>query len=317
MSELPLFIGIDTSNYTTSCAVCDSEGTILLNHKRLLFVDTARRGLRQSDAVFAHTKNLPDLLPSLRPFTEGRRVAAVGVSAKPRDAEDSYMPCFLTGIVAAEALSAGLSVPLFRFSHQQGHIRVAFETSGALSVIGDGSFLSFHVSGGTTEILLVNQTEDGMQVQLVGGTADLNAGQAIDRTGVAMGLQFPCGPAMEREALLYDGPKAKLSVNGTACNLSGLENQALKLYKDGASVGAVSAFVFHYLAALLLRLTQNARAVCGNLPVVYAGGVMSNSVIRDTLSAQENVYFTQPEYSADNAAGIALLCRYRFMHDTH
>ena len=315
----PLFVGIDTSNYTTSVAVCDGEGKVLLNSRRLLSVGTAERGLRQSEAVFAHIKNLPELLRGLKAFLQGREVTAVGVSCRPRDAADSYMPCFLSGVAVAEAFSAGADIPLYRFSHQQGHIRAALETSGALCHIGNSDFLSFHVSGGTTELLCVHQTEGGMEVTLLGGTADLNAGQAIDRTGVLMGMQFPCGPAMEQAALRYDGKvtKPKLSVNGLECHLSGLENLAANLWRKTGSPEAVSAFVFTYIAETLAALTRNAREACGPLPVIYAGGVMSNSLIKSRLAGEGNVFFTVPEFSADNAAGIALLCRNRWRQDVH
>ena len=65
MSE-PLFVGFDTSNYTTSAAVCDADGEVLLNARTLLPVREGERGLRQSDAVFFHVRNLPDLLGQVR-----------------------------------------------------------------------------------------------------------------------------------------------------------------------------------------------------------------------------------------------------------
>ena len=308
-----LFCGKDTSNYTTSAAVVDGGGRVIANLRAPLPVGDGDRGLRQSDAVFAHVRNLPGIMEKLGEFIDGS-VAAVGVSYAPRTAEGSYMPCFLCGIAAAQAFASGRNIPVMKFSHQQGHIMASYYTSGAVGKIGGGRFIAFHVSGGTTELLLTDPCAD-FSVELIGGTDDLNAGQAIDRTGVRMGLHFPCGPRMEELALGYTGKTEAhpVSVRGTHCSLSGLENLALKMKDKGANEGEISAFVFDYVGRTLEKLAVNARETYGNLPVVFAGGVMSNSIIKNRLSRLENVFFTEPCFSADNAVGTALLCRRQFL----
>lgn len=308
-----LFAGIDTSNYTTSAALCDEDGRILANIKIPLPVRSGECGLRQSDAVFAHIKNLPELTVRLKEAIAGERLAAVAVSSKPRDAEDSYMPCFLSGVSAAGMLAVGAGVPLYKTSHQQGHIMAAYRTSGAAEadvLERYGAFLAFHVSGGTTECVLVKKGESQFDICLLGGTADLNAGQAIDRIGVRMGLTFPCGPALERLALAYDGKikGIRISVKDKLCNLSGLENNACRMLVEGRPREEVAAYVFHFISATLMRIAENARLDCGELPIVWAGGVMSNSIIKHELSRLDNVFFTEPQYSADNAVGVALIC---------
>lgn len=308
-----LFAGIDTSNYTTSAALCDEDGRILANIKIPLPVRSGECGLRQSDAVFAHIKNLPELTVRLKEAIAGERLAAVAVSSKPRDAEDSYMPCFLSGVSAAGMLAVGAGVPLYKTSHQQGHIMAAYRTSGAAEadvLERYGAFLAFHVSGGTTECVLVKKGESQFDICLLGGTADLNAGQAIDRIGVRMGLTFPCGPALERLALAYDGKikGIRISVKDKLCNLSGLENNACRMLVEGRPREEVAAYVFHFISATLMRIAENARLDYGELPIVWAGGVMSNSIIKHELSRLDNVFFTEPQYSADNAVGVALIC---------
>lgn len=313
-----LFCGIDTSNYTTSAAVCDGDGKILANIKLPLPVRDGECGLRQSDAVFAHVKNLPEVMKKLREVLDGRIPEAVGVSAAPRTVPGSYMPCFLSGVAAAEAFAAGNGAKIYRFSHQQGHVMAAYSTSGALeSVIGKDGFIAFHVSGGTTEIIKVTPTDTDLNTELIGETDDANAGQIIDRVGVMLGMKFPCGPQMEKTALLFDGKikGIRISVNGTKCNLSGLQNIAGKMHADGVSDPEVCRFVFEFIAATLKRMAGNARELRGNLPVIWAGGVMSNSIIRSRLSDLENVYFTEPQFSADNAVGVALLCRKSYLRE--
>ena len=312
----PCYVGIDTSNYTTSVAISDAHGKVVANLKLPLPVKEGGRGLRQSDAVFAHVKNLPCLMRELGTLLRDYAVRGVGVSVRPRDAEGSYMPCFLTGEVAAQSLAAGLGVPVCRFSHQSGHLMAALYSSGAAETLLGGRFGAFHVSGGTTEMLLVDPEKDGFSVKLLGGSVDLHAGQAVDRIGVALGLSFPCGPALEKLAMANTKkiPKPRISVRDGNCNLSGLENLALDLYRKTNDKALTAAFVLRFLTQTLAEMAQWLRQAHGALPILFSGGVMSNRIIAKELREQlGNVYFAEPAFSADNAAGVALLCRARLL----
>ncbi len=291
-------LGIDTSNYTTSMALCDSDGRILSNQKMLLPVKEGERGLRQSDAVFAHTVNLPKVAKMLGKAD----VCAVGYSAYPRDNEGSYMPCFLCGKAYAESLASLLDIPCVAFSHQRGHIRAALYSAEAEHLLG-GEYLAFHLSGGTTEVLHVKNGE----VKLIGGTNDLTAGQAIDRVGVMMGLSFPCGAELEKLAENGKVNKCKISVRGYDCNMSGLENLASKMYKDGSSKEDVAAFTIDFILRTLDKMTENLLADFPGIPLVYSGGVMSNKLIKKYFKEKYGAYFAEPAFSSDNAAGTALL----------
>lgn len=305
------YVGFDTSNYTTSAAFCDENGRVVANIREPLFVRGGEVGLRQSDALFAHVKNLPSVIDRLREELRSYTPAAVGCSTRPRPVEGSYMPCFLAGRAAAHAFAASAGVPVIYFSHQDGHIMAAACSSGKPERFMEGPFCAFHVSGGTTEILQVTPRAGGYDIKLLGGTKDLSAGQAIDRAGVMMGLGFPCGPALEALAAANTekSPKPRVSVRGLECNLSGLENLADELYTTSQDKNKTAAFVIDFVAVTLCELTKNLRTQCPGLPVLYAGGVMSNSIIKSALSCFDNIYFATPEYSADNAAGVALLTR--------
>lgn len=306
------FLGIDTSNYTTSGAVCDEEGKILANVRILLPVGEGERGLRQSDAVFAHVKNIPAVFSELSPVLQDTELLAVGCSSQPRREEGSYMPCFLSGIAVAESVSSTLGIPLYRFSHQEGHIMAALYSAGALSLLSEKRFLAFHVSGGTTDLLSVIPDEAGrMAVTRIGTSLDLHAGQAIDRVGVKLGLHFPCGKELEKLARenLKKVPKPKISVCGGDCHFSGLENLAEKLLAETNDPQLVSAFVLEYCAETLEAMTAFADSEFPGLPILYAGGVMSNQFLQERLGRRKNTYFARPEFSSDNASGIALLCR--------
>ncbi len=310
------YVGFDTSNYTTSIAVCDGAGHVVANLKKPLPVKAGQKGLRQSDAVFEHVRNLPILTEELREvLREGNyRPVAVGVSLTPRDAEGSYMPCFLSGRAAASAFAAASDLPLYGFSHQNGHVMAAIYSSGR-DFLTARRFLAFHVSGGTTEALLCEPDGVGFRIRLVGETQDINAGQAIDRVGVAMGLSFPCGAELERFAAAYEGrlPRRPVCVREGRCSLSGVENIALRLLNEGHPREEVAAFVFDFIGRTLLEMGEQILAIEGELPVLFAGGVMSNRLMRRRLAERFDAAFSEPEFSADNAAGIALLCRRRAM----
>lgn len=288
---------------------------MIANLKCPLPVKEGERGLRQSDAVFLHTKNIPVLFDMAEPYFEKFQPLAVGVSAFPRSQEGSYMPCFLAGKAAASAIGASMNLPVYEFSHQNGHIIAAYYASGAPVDILEKEFIAFHVSGGTTEVLLVSPDGYDFHCEIVGGTLDMNAGQAIDRVGVAMGLRFPCGPKMERLALTRGETRAKglrVSVRDGKCNLSGLENQAIKLFEDTGDKVKTAGFVLDFIAETLAKITEQVRSQYPSYPIIYGGGVMSCSILQNRLSG-ENVYFAKPEFSSDNAAGIALLTRRKHM----
>ncbi len=285
------YLGIDTSNYTTSAALYDSETKTVVQKKMLLPVKSGQKGLRQSDAVFHHTVQLPQILQSLFSESEGT-VDGVGVSVFPRREEGSYMPCFLAGKLAAHAVSAASGIPCREFSHQEGHIVAALYSAKQLKLL-QKPFLAFHISGGTTEGLLVQPDAYRLfTVQCVARSLDLKAGQLIDRVGVLLGLQFPCGKELEK---LSEKSTQRFhlrpTLKGADCCLSGLENQCQKMLADDARSEDVARFCMSH----------------PSLPILFSGGVASNRMLRSVLSKQYNAFFAEPEFSADNAAGIAIL----------
>ena len=309
-----IVLGIDTSNYTTSAALVSTDGELIANIKRPLPVKSGECGLRQSDAVFAHVKNLPFVMAEVREAVGDDTPVCVGVSTRPRNLEGSYMPCFLSGVSAAESIAATFNLPIYHFSHQCGHVMAAIYSSHSSDLL-DREFMAFHVSGGTTELLRVNWTGDGFSTEKVGGTADLNAGQVIDRLGVHLGMPFPAGPHLEDSAKLCTArvPKRKVSVNGTYANLSGLENMAKELYAQTEDKALVAAFVLDYVGNTLLKICENYKEINGDSPFVFAGGVMCNGIIKSKLSTLGDVRFAEPLASADNAVGIAALALRKYL----
>lgn len=301
-------LGIDTSNYTTSAAAYAPELPQPVSAGRLLEVGDGGCGLRQSDAVFAHVKNLPEIVAEATRRFDGE-IAAVGVSARPRDAEGSYMPCFLTGVAAASAAASALRVPLYEFSHQANHVAAAAFAAGRPELLRQ-PFLAWHLSGGTSELLLVRPDEEKIILcERVGGTSDLAAGQAIDRAGVMLGLRFPCGRALDALSLRAETPPApaRLSVKGLEMSLSGLENKARALAEAQETPERIARFVLETVLLSVARVTEGALRQYGALPILCAGGVMCNTLIRARMEKQFSAHFADAAFSADNAAGCAVL----------
>lgn len=307
---MSLYLGIDTSNYTTSVAVCDEER--IVQRKSLLPVKEGELGLRQQDAVFEHTRMLPDLVAECFGRFRKHPVLAVGASARPRDAEGSYMPCFLAGMSAARAVAASWHAPFFEFSHQAGHIAAALYSAGRFDLIGS-SFICFHFSGGTSECLLVSpDPEHVFQVKLIAASLDLKAGQAIDRVGKMLGLPFPSGAALSELAQAGTQEfRAEPAFKGNDVSFSGVENKCAAMLRNGMPAQDVARCCLAHICAAADRMTENALRDYGDLPVVYAGGVMSSSYIRERLQNKYGGLFAEPVYSSDNAAGIALLTMVR------
>lgn len=301
-------LGIDTSNYTTSAALW-RDGTVL-QKKMLLPVKAGELGLRQSDAVFHHVVQLPQVLSGLPDLDQG--LAAIGVSDRPRSVEGSYMPCFLTGLGTAQAVARVSGNPLYRFSHQQGHITAALYSADRLDLLRE-TFLAFHVSGGTTEAVLVTPDETQVfRTEVVARSLDLKGGQAVDRVGAMLGLPFPAGKELEalaRQAAHMEPVRA--AMRGADCSLSGVENRCRAMLEHGSPREEVAAFCLSSLLAALEGMTEALLKRFGTLPLVYAGGVMSDGILRKELEQKYEALFAQPEYSCDNAAGVAVLAAWK------
>ena len=306
-------IGIDTSNYTTSIAWFD--GTRGVNCSRLLPVKPGELGLRQSDAVFAHTKSLPELSGRLFSDFKAANVGAIGVSTRPRAVDGSYMPCFLVGYSHAKLLSDLLHVPLIEVSHQQGHIAASVWSAGRMELM-DQPHLAWHLSGGTTELLLVEPEGKNVCCTKIGGTTDISAGQLIDRTGQLLELPFPSGKhldALSREAVLTDVFRVKCQ---DGCfSLSGVQNKVQQFHAAHSEPTETAAYALRCVAGAVFTATQQALKAYPGLPVVFSGGVASNSMLRQKL-APLNPVFSQPQYSTDNAMGVAVLT-HRMMEESH
>ena len=297
-------IGMDTSNYTTSIAYFGAgEGE---NCSQLLPVKQGELGLRQSDAVFAHIKSLPELSGRLFSHLQGKSIRAVGVSTRPRAVDGSYMPCFMVGYSHAKMLSDALNVPLVEVSHQQGHVAASLWSAGRLDLM-DEPHLAWHLSGGTTELLLVEPDGKNVRCTRIGGTTDISAGQLIDRTGVMLDLSFPAGKHLDELSKTAELTEVfKVKCPEMEFSLSGVQNKVQQFYSKNQNPVETAAYALRCVGEAVYLATKNARKAYPGLPVVFSGGVASNSMLRKRLACFDPV-FAAPQFSTDNAMGVAVL----------
>ena len=299
---------IDTSCYTTSVACFGGSG-VLYDGRIVLPVRQGERGLRQSEGVFLHTRQLPPLVEEAFAAVSPSSIAAVACSRAPVDRADSYMPVFLTGLGVARALAASLGVPLHLLDHQSGHIRAALIENEKLA---EAPFYAVHLSGGTTDLLSVERKAPGaFAIEPLGCSEDLHGGQLVDRVGVCLGCGFPAGKEME--ALARQATKRDLripaSVRDLSCSLSGAETAARRALSQGQTAAEVAYGVYDLLARTLTRLLTNAVRQHGERPVLLCGGVASSLLLRELLHerCELPLFFGESRFSSDNAVGVAAL----------
>ena len=375
-----IYLGIDTSCYTTSVALMDEAGQLLGEARQILSVKPGRCGLQQSEMVFQHTRNLPRLmeeavgqvLGSVKTgdgstangvaveedgtanasglaglASAGYELAAIGVSGYPRPLENSYMPAFLAGLSVARSLAAVTGARLEIISHQENHLEAGLWSAGGPAV---DRFLLLHASGGTTDVLLAElQPKGRYRITEVGGSLDLHAGQFVDRIGVALGLQFPTGPALEalaKQALerstfvdtdanavaceavsepsIASGSEASavpmvelpVSVRKLQVSLSGPCTAALRKLQAGANSAALALGVEHALAETFARVLRNGAQEYRVGDVLLVGGVGSNKYIRQHVEMKlaklrypVRLWVPEGRFSCDNATGCAAFAR--------
>ena len=276
-------LGFDTSNYTTSVAAFN--GVSGENCSRLLDVRPGELGLRQSDALFAHVKRLPEMTDELFAALPKDTIRAVGASTRPRAVDGSYMPCFLAGSSQAQTLARILDVPFYAFSHQQGHIAAALWSAGRMELMHT-PHLAWHLSG---------------------GTSDISAGQLIDRTGKLLELPFPAGKGIDALSRGSDKKEHfRVKCSGLSFSLSGVENKVRQYRASGASAEETARYALLSVISAVTAATREALKQYPGLAVVFSGGVSGNSLLRERCR-EFDAAFAEPRFSSDNAFGIALL----------
>lgn len=266
--------------------------------------------MQQSEMLYQHIRNLPDLMEAT---AQGRNFSllGIGVSARPRPRKDSYMPVFLAGLGFARSLAALYHIPLWQISHQDNHLEAAVWSSKGLEA---ERFLFLHASGGTTDLLLAEKSASNYILTEIGASLDLHAGQFVDRIGVALGLGFPAGPALEKLAEEHgEIIEIPVSVHKTKVSFSGPCTWVLRAIEN-TSASNIAAGVQWGLAETFVRMIRNGATEYNVKDVILAGGVCANQWIRNHMKeklAKRGIRMWTPEkqYSGDNASGCAAFAR--------
>ncbi len=314
-----IFLGIDTSCYTTSIAAVDENGNLIAQQRKLLSVAEGERGLRQSEAFFKHVNNFPELYEKLLEQIPEPKIQAVCVSTQPRGMGNSYMPVFFAGRRMAETIAMTLNVPLFSTDHQQGHVQAALYQSD----LSSQRFCAVHLSGGTTEVLLVHEKPTEYKIKILASSKDINAGQLIDRLGVAMKMPFPAGKSVDEHAVKHSGARIVLPIHASMedCSFSGTEAAALRELEAGADMDMLCEAIMSAIARTMAKMMGGSAYYAGTQDILMAGGVSSSLYLRKTLPVllekrgmHFNLHFSPAEFSSDNAVGVALLCRKKYIN---
>lgn len=308
-------VGIDTSAYTCSVAIMNLRGELLRDVRVPLQVRRGTLGLRQAEALYQHVRRLPEAIEeAFADHMSGEEtLSGVAVSVAPRPQTDSFMPVFLVGHGMARALAAARGIPCWEASHQEGHIWAAL---WALPALRNTRVLAVHLSGGTTEAVVVQGVGQEHQVrpdlQIAAATSDISAGQFVDRVGNALGLPFPAGPHLERLAQAGQPGRVRLpvGVRERELSFSGPESAAQRAIAGNASPADVARGVLDCVAESLQRWLEAVVKMTKTLDVVLAGGVVANHLLRQSLESSPllshcRLWFAPPTLSSDNAVGLA------------
>lgn len=231
------------------------------------------------------------------------------------------MGSLIVGVAFAKAMALSLKVPLIEVNHTDAHVLAHFAEAPKPQF----PFLCLTVSGGHTQIVKV-EAADCMEV--LGQTLDDAAGEAFDKTGKLLGLEYPAGPIIDRLAQsgepVYEFPEPRIS--DLDFSFSGLKTSILYFLKAEVKkdpdfvqnhLNDICASVQERIVSILLKRLRKAARRTGIKEVAIAGGVSANSALREGLKVmgeQEGwqTYIPKFEYCTDNAAMIAVAGYFKY-----
>jgi len=328
MKQEQLVLGIETS--------CDDTSVALLKHTKgkipeILAVELFNQekilekfgGIVPEIASRNHTEKLPYLLKDILTQTNITldKIDIIGVTTHP-----GLLGPLLTGINAAKTLSLVNKTPIIPINHIYAHIEAIFLDQSSVNI--NYPYIGLAISGGHTAFFLVKNSSS---FALLGTTIDDAAGEAFDKGGKILNLQYPAGRVIDQRSKLGDENYHKFPIGlqnqkNSTMSFSGLKT-SLKDYvfknsyifdqenKDNFN-NICASYQKAIVGAISLKLKYaiiEAKSQTGleTLPIVIGGGVACNSQLRETISsAYKNVYFVPAKYCTDNAAMIAnLACR--------
>lgn len=320
----PIYIlGIESSCDDTSAAVLESRfplSNVIATQK----VHEAYGGVVPELASRAHQKNI---VPVVHQALEKAKIKAEQLSAIAYTKGPGLLGSLLVGASFAKSYAMALGIPLLEVNHMQAHILAHFIEDEAQKS-PPFPFLGITISGGHTQIVQVNAAFD---MEVIGETLDDAVGEAFDKCGKMMQLDYPAGPIIDKlakngnpHAFLF----AKPNVKGLDFSFSGLKTSVLYfLQKQSAenpnfiknNIEDICASFQHTVVEILMEKIRKAIQATGIEHIAIGGGVSANSAIREALISAENAgelkaYIPKFEYCTDNAAMIAIVGYYKYIN---
>ena len=317
----PIILGIESSCDDTSAAIINGN-KILSNIAANQTVHQEYGGVVPELASRAHQQNIIPVVE--KSFTKAniqqKDISAIGFTRGP-----GLLGSLLVGTSFAKSLAMSLDVPLIEVNHLQAHILCHF-IEDANPMPPKFPFLCLTVSGGHTMIVLV---KDYFDMEIIGKTIDDAAGEAFDKIGKIMGLDYPAGPIIDKLAKLGN-PNAftfgKPKLENYDYSFSGIKTSVLyflqKQLKENPyfikeNVENLCASVQKTIIDVLMKKLEKAAKDYDVKEVAIAGGVSANSGLREAMQKNVeklgwNVYIPKFEYTTDNAAMIAMVAKLKF-----
>ena len=223
----------------------------------------------------------------------------------------------LVGVSYAKALSYAINKPLTPTNHIEGHIAANYITHKELKP----PFLCLIISGGHTHLVHIKDYND---FEILGKTRDDAIGEAFDKVARVIGLGYPGGPKVDK--LAKEGTACielpKTHMEGLDFSFSGVKTAIINLHHKNSEIDKANlcASFEKYVTDILLENAIKAAKQIGTKKIALAGGVSSNSYIRQSFINLENkgyhIYYPEPILCTDNAAMIASAGYYRYKSGT-
>jgi N6-L-threonylcarbamoyladenine synthase len=316
-------LGIESSCDDTAAAVIQ-DGKLLANVVAGQRIHEQYGGVVPELASRAHQQNIIPVVDSAlkKAGISKEQVSAVAFTRGP-----GLIGSLLVGTSFAKAFSMGLNIPLIEVNHMQGHVLAHFIQDGPDSKHPSFPFLCLTVSGGHTQIVLVNNYLD---MKIIGETIDDAAGEAFDKSAKIMGLPYPGGPLIDKfaekgnpEAYKFPHPQ----IPALNFSFSGLKTSFLYFINDQVkrdihfietNKADLCASIQKTIIDILMIKLKQAAEQSGIKQIAIAGGVSANNGLRNRLKEEAKksnweVFIPKFEYCTDNAAMIAITGYYKFL----
>lgn len=308
---------------------CDDTSVAIIQGRKILSNITANQNVHQKFggvvpemASRAHQQNIVPTLQQaiLQANIDKKDILAIAFTKGP-----GLLGSLLVGASFAKSLAMALEIPLIEVHHMQAHILAHFIDDERMQM-PNFPFLCLTVSGGHTQIVKVN---DYFEMKIIGETKDDAAGEAFDKIGKMLGLEYPAGREIDElaqqgnpEAFQFPIPK----VDNYGFSFSGIKTSVLYFLQKEINKNPdfikenlndlCASVQFTIIKSLINKLQMASEELCIK-EVAISGGVSANSALRKALIDNEQkgiwkAYIPKFEYTTDNAAMIALVGSLKF-----